>query len=190
MAAVLLVGGTMARAAPVTFAYTGVCSFGCASQGIADGARASGRVVFDDAGFTPGGVFLNEALIDFSFDLGGIRLDRAGAAGVDFQGLWNDGPRDGMIWILAASAANGAALGPTISLVGGFGNAGGAGARLGSCTLTGPDGCDPSFGASANFELTAAPVPLPAPLALLGAGLASLAALRRFGRGGGSFRRR
>ena len=46
------------------------------------------KLVMDDAGYTPTGYFGIEALIDFSFDLGGMERNSATARNVFFGGSW------------------------------------------------------------------------------------------------------
>ena len=73
-----------ASAVPLTFEYTGVCVDNCEAEGLEVGAPAYMKVVMDDAGYAPEGFFGIEALINFSFDLGGIELDSATARNVFF----------------------------------------------------------------------------------------------------------
>jgi hypothetical protein len=185
-AAALAVGScltpALAQAATLAFEYKGACAFNCEEEGLEVGAPASGRLVMDDAGFTPSGFFTSAALIDFSFDFGGIKLDRAGAQASGFGGTWGSAPDPEPSWQLSASTAVGRfEQGPTISVGGDPTQAFGIASFLGTCETT-DFGCNPTFFTAAQFELQpVAPIPLPAPVLLLGAGLAALAGLR-FGR--------
>lgn len=175
---VLVTGGTLAQAAPITFNYVGACAFNCSDEGLQTGARATGRVVLDDAGFSPDGFFGNEALIDFSFDLGGIRLVRATSAAFDFGGPWEVIPGAGLAWYLNASTSRTRfdQLGPTISISGSADGGFGEGSFLGTCDANAEFTCPIAFQTAAQFELSPdmAPVPLPGTGLLLAASLLGL----------------
>ena len=82
-----------ASAVPLTFEYSGTCVYNCEDEGLEVGAPAYMKLVMDDAGYTPDGYFGIEALIDFSFDLGGIEIELGDGAQRLFRRLVGGHPR-------------------------------------------------------------------------------------------------
>ena len=166
------------QAATLAYNFEGACAFNCEEEGLAVGAKATGTLSMLDDGFTPNGSFGSASLVDFSFDLGGIKVDKQSSAGWSFGGTWGASAQPQPFWELSAGTTSGRFNeGPTISVGGGEGSAFAYGSFLGTCETL-DNGCTIAFHTAAQFEMTeAAPVPLPAPLVLLLAGLASLAGL-------------
>jgi hypothetical protein len=181
----LLFAPGLAEGASLVFEYEGACVFDCEDEGLAPGAPASGRVVIDDAGYAPGGFFGNDDLLDFSFDFGGIRLDKASTKAFSFGGPWQVIPGGDLRWYLDASASvDRFDLGSTISASGGPREGGAYASFLGTCEVDAEFPCSVGFHTAAQFEMKeAAPVPLPPTALLLAAGLAGMAGLRLRRRG-------
>ena len=174
--------GTAAGAETLTFLYSGSCTFACEDEGLDFGAPATGKVVIDNAGYSPEGVFGPEALVDFSFDFGGIALDLASTKAFTFGGPWEVVPGAGLVWYLNASASDFRFdLGNTIMANGSasFGYA--YASTRGACEPDPEGGCDLGIITAAQFELTsdAAPIPLPAGAWLLLSALFGAIGLRR-----------
>ncbi len=175
----LMIGGSVANAAVITQSYSGYCAFNCETEGLAVGAPASGRIVFDDAAATPETPFENSALIDFSFDFGGIGLSKADALAFSFSGIQEASPGFGPVWSLDASTSDFVSiLGPTFSMSGspegGFAFA----SSQGYCFVR-ETSCQAQTGIAAQFEMQPAPVPLPPAGVLLLGGVFALVGLAR-----------
>jgi hypothetical protein len=175
----LMIVGSAANAAVVTQFFSGSCAFNCETEGLPVGTPASGHIVFDDAAATPETPFENSALIDFSFDFGGIELDKAGALAFAFSGIQEASPGFGPVWFLDASTSDFVSiLGPTFSMSGspegGFAFA----SSQGYC-FVGETSCQAQTGIAAQFEMQLAPVPLPPAGLLLVGGVFTLVGLAR-----------
>lgn len=190
-AAAMILFTTMAsHAATLRFDVASTCETNCGVIGLNSGDAVSGFLLLDATGFGVGGATYGfEDVLDFEFTFGNLTVSFANAFGFTFGTLptAQNTATELANWSFSASTLGPGTIGG-IDVSGGSlglsGNTAGPGITCSDAQCSSLTGLPPfarvsQFGAVTGVPVAPTPIPLPATLPLLIAGLAGLVAVRR-----------
>ena len=163
--------GTDALAGPITYDANATCASGCSKVGLTDGDPVSGSITFNDTNFGPFVEIRSFDVLSFDFTIGTFSISDATAVGMSFSSRLEADGRTFDNFGIRASEVLFPAFGDFLffgSLFADLTFSGNCGQP--SC-VTSQSALDVVF---QDMSLTVASVPGPAPIALLGLGLAGI----------------